>query len=35
LRITHGGGNRRELRFVAHGARYEVLVQALRSKWKV
>ena len=35
LRITHGGGNRRELKFVAHGARYEVLVQALRSKWKV
>lgn len=35
LRISHGGGNRRELTFIAHGERYEMLVQALRSKWKV
>ena len=35
LRISHGGGNKREMTFIAHGERYEVLVQALRSKWKV
>ncbi len=32
LRIAHGGGNKRELTFVAHGKRYEVLLQALRLK---
>jgi tRNA threonylcarbamoyladenosine biosynthesis protein TsaE len=32
LRIAHGGGNRRQLTFIAHGARYEVLLQALRLK---
>lgn len=32
LRISHGGGNRRELTFVAHGDRYELLLQALRLK---
>lgn len=30
LRITHGGGNKREMTFIAHGERYEVLLQALR-----
>lgn len=32
LRIAHGGGNRRELTFIAHGERYELLLQALRLK---
>jgi len=32
LRIAHGGGNRRELTFIAHGQRYEVLLQALCLK---
>jgi tRNA threonylcarbamoyladenosine biosynthesis protein TsaE len=32
LRIAHGGGNRRQLTFIAHGERYEVLLQALRLK---
>jgi len=32
LRIAHGGGNRRELTFVAHGQRYEGLLQSLRLK---
>ena len=32
IRIAHGGGNRRELNFVAHGRRYEELLQALQVK---
>ena len=32
IRIAHGGGNRRELSFVAHGRRYEGLLQALQVK---
>ena len=32
LRISHCGGNRRELTFVAHGQRYELLLQTLRKK---
>lgn len=32
LRIAHGGGNRRELIFTAHGRRYEGLLDHLRSK---
>ena len=32
LRISHRGGNRRELTFVAHGQRYELLLQTLREK---
>ena len=32
LRIAHGGGNRRQLTFIAHGRRYEELLQALRLK---
>jgi len=32
LRISHRGGNRRELTFVAHGQRYELLLQTLRKK---
>ena len=32
LRIAHGGGNRRELTFVAHGQRYERLLEELKSK---
>jgi tRNA threonylcarbamoyladenosine biosynthesis protein TsaE len=31
LRISHGGGNRRELAFVAHGERYERLLEVLRK----
>jgi tRNA threonylcarbamoyladenosine biosynthesis protein TsaE len=33
LRISHGGGNRREMRFVAHGERYERLLDGLREAW--
>jgi hypothetical protein len=32
LRISHGGGDRRELTFVAHGERYEQLLEELKSK---
>ena len=32
LRIAHCGGNRRELTFIAHGQRYELLLQTLRKK---
>lgn len=31
LRITHSGGNRRELTFIAHGQRYEQLLDELRK----
>jgi len=30
IRIAHGGGNRRELTFVAHGLRYEQLIEELK-----
>ena len=32
LRISHGGGNKRELTFIAHGQKYEVLLRSLRLK---
>jgi tRNA threonylcarbamoyladenosine biosynthesis protein TsaE len=32
LRIAHRGGNKRELTFVAHGQRYEQLLEELKSK---
>ncbi|HYJ16868.1 MAG TPA: tRNA (adenosine(37)-N6)-threonylcarbamoyltransferase complex ATPase subunit type 1 TsaE [Candidatus Limnocylindria bacterium] len=32
LRISHGGGDRRELTFIAHGQRYERLLEQLKSK---
>lgn len=32
LTISHGGGAKRELAFVAHGERYERLVEALREE---
>jgi tRNA threonylcarbamoyladenosine biosynthesis protein TsaE len=32
LRIFHGGGAKRELRFTAHGERYDRLVEALRKE---
>jgi tRNA threonylcarbamoyladenosine biosynthesis protein TsaE len=32
LRLAHGGGNKRELVFVAHGQRYERLLEELKSK---
>jgi len=32
IRIVHGGGNRREFSFTAHGRRYEGLLQALQGK---
>ena len=32
LRLAHGGGNRRELTFLAHGQRYERLLEELKSK---
>jgi tRNA threonylcarbamoyladenosine biosynthesis protein TsaE len=41
LRITHGGGSKRELQFMAHGERYEKVVEGLKrqefkgSKFKV
>ena len=31
LRIAHGGGNRRELTFIAHGERYERLIEKLNQ----
>jgi len=38
LRMTHGGGNRRKLNFIAHGERYERLLAEFkvpRSRFKV
>jgi tRNA threonylcarbamoyladenosine biosynthesis protein TsaE len=38
LRMTHGGGNRRKLNFIAHGERYEQLLAEFkvpRSRFKV
>jgi len=32
LRIAHGGGSKRELTFVAHGERYEKILEKLKSK---
>jgi tRNA threonylcarbamoyladenosine biosynthesis protein TsaE len=32
LRMTHAGGNRRKLNFIAHGERYERIVEGLRAK---
>ena len=32
LRISQGGGNKRELTFIAHGQKYEVLLRSLRLK---
>lgn len=32
LRMTHAGGNRRELNFIAHGARYERIINGLKAK---
>lgn len=32
LRIAHGGGAKRELTFVAHGERYEKILEKLKSK---
>ncbi len=32
LRISHGGGDRRELTFIAHGQRYERLLEDLKNK---
>jgi len=32
LRIMHGGGNERQLNFIAHGQRYERLLESLRAK---
>ena len=31
LRISHGGDNRRELTFIAHGERYERLIEKLKQ----
>ncbi len=31
LRIAHGGGDKRELAFIAHGERYERLIEELRK----
>jgi tRNA A37 threonylcarbamoyladenosine biosynthesis protein TsaE len=38
LRMTHAGGNRRKLNFIAHGERYERLLAGFkvpRSRFKV
>ena len=32
LRMTHAGGNRRKLTFVAHGERYERIIRRLRAE---
>ncbi len=32
LRMTHAGGNRRKLNFIAHGERYERIIEGLRAK---
>jgi tRNA threonylcarbamoyladenosine biosynthesis protein TsaE len=32
VRMTHGGGNRRKLNFIAHGERYERIIKGLRAE---
>ena len=32
LRMTHAGGNRRKLNFIAHGERYERIIKGLRGQ---
>jgi tRNA threonylcarbamoyladenosine biosynthesis protein TsaE len=32
LRMTHAGGNRRKLNFIAHGERYERIIKGLRAE---